>query len=377
MAKGFELKNKKYLYLYYAALAVVGVVALIILLTVTDYNDATIVNTICLCLTPIVFFLGYVDFKNFKPLTAKQRAAYIALGMAVLTICLVHYNVRNYNYLTVYTGTDFYNPIISIFVAASIAISFFSAILIFFHREEKHFQVKLFYATAIGSLVSTALLTTFNYATTVLLFDGVLWHVYREGFVVDVGMTILILRVFFEFLLFNVNAHKERKLGAVIREDSEYQPKIVKTTRIALAFLIINIVVLPILDWFATKNPSSEVPYLLYEIVEAVDILVLLSLGSLLIAAKKKCEKYGQIYKRMGVALLVYACVYLIMDYFPITLIFVPETEIEAIIIADVFHGAIKFAGLLFYVLYHAFNKKLKEEIRSLEAERKFNDLII
>lgn len=378
MLKDYELKNKKFLYLYFAALAVVGLVALIILLTVNNYNTAVIVNTVCLGLTPVIFFLGYLDFKNYLPLSKRLRAAYIALGMVTLTICLTHFNVQNYNYLETVSDENYSRPITSIFAAASLAISFFSIILIFIHREEKHLQARLFYATAIASLLSSTMLVIFNFGTTVVLFDGVLWLFYREGFVVDTGLIILMLRVVFEFLLFNVNALKEKKKGTSGNEESEYHSAVVTKTRIALAFLVANVVLLPFINMLSSRFvAAADALYIVYEVVEAVNIVALVVLGTLLIVDCKKSSRYGQIYKRMGVAAIIYAAVYLIMDFFPIALIAKPETVLHSMVINEVFHACVKIAGLLSYTLYLMLNKKLNNQIRMLEDERLFRDNVI
>ena len=96
----------------------------------------------------------------------------------------------------------------------------------------------------------------------------------------------------------------------------------------AIVFMLINILVLPLINTMALANYQYYSGYMLaYEIVEFLSVAVLLSLGTATAFISKKSEKFGVIYIRMGVAAIVFALVYLIMDFFPINDIIKSDNE--------------------------------------------------
>lgn len=73
-------------------------------------------------------------------------------------------------------------------------------------------QTKYYYATAIASIVSCVFLTAFNYNTTVTIFWAPLKLMgIQDGFVVDLGITVLALRVIVEYGIFIFHAVREKQ----------------------------------------------------------------------------------------------------------------------------------------------------------------------
>lgn len=367
-------KRKGLLNIYWFLLIVLAVVSLVNLLAIAEdsLKTAAIINLIFLILIPIIFVLGYVDYRRFAPLTKLKEFGYCATAVVATWITLIHFNVQNYTFISDLTGESCYIPVLSVFVALYLAIAFISVILSCLNPHNRRKLVRLYYFVAVSSLISSIFLTAFNYGTYVSLFWATLRLIgITSPITVDTGMTVLQLRVVVEYCIFIAFARKEKKNGTLKKgEESEFRPELVGMFIAAIVFMLINILVLPLINTMALANYQYYSGYMLaYEIVEFLSVAVLLSLGTATAFISKKSEKFGVIYIRMGVAAIVFALVYLIMDFFPINDIIKSDNEIQAQVVSDVFHAIIKMLGLLGYTLYVALDKKLNKTLHLLDIE--------
>ncbi|MEG1612990.1 MAG: hypothetical protein RR357_02360 [Clostridia bacterium] len=348
-----EPKNKKTLYWYFGAVMVLGIIALIVTSTVGNIKSARIVNMLCLVLTPIVFFGGYVDFRNYKPLSKKQEQFYIVIGILSLTMSLIHYNVENNCFLQNIVIKGYYNPILSIFAALTISIGFNATVLVALNRNDEKKKSKLFFAIAISSIITNFLFTIFNYGTDILLLNGVMSVFGSTGFVVDIGMTVLVVSVLFIYIIFLGRARKENKLGIVAQQDSMFQPKITRLVIVGLILLVLNILILALLESINTKDDVKRyVIYLLSQIVEITTTVGLIIVGLITCQKGRKNKKFKNVYAQIGVSAIIFAVTNLVMDYFPIILFFNPESDAQATMIFEVFRSSVKTLSLLVFTIF-------------------------
>lgn len=367
-------KKKGLLNIYWFLLIVLAAVSLANLLAIAEDNlkAAAIVNFIFLIIIPIIFVLGYVDYRRFAPLSKWKELAYCSTAVVAVWITLIHFNVQNYTFLSEITGENYYIPVLSAFCALYLAIALICVILSCLNPHNRRRLAKLYYIVAVASLVSSIFLTAFNYGTFVSLFWAPLRLIgISLPITVDTGMTVLALRVIIEYCLFLALARKEKKDSTLRKgEESEFRPELVITCIIAVVFMLIILLVLPLLQTSATVNYQYYSSYILaYEIIEGIASGVILIIGVFIAIRSKKSEKFGQIYLRMGIAAIVFALVYLIMDFFPITKIIKSDSVVRAQAISDIFHAVIKMLGLLGYTAYVAFNKKLNTALHALDKE--------
>lgn len=377
MTKTIQLKNKKFLYLYWVLLIALGAVALVMTFTVDKVKTGQIVNSICMLAILAVFFGGYFDFKNYLPLNKTAEAFYIATGMIGLACTLYGYNVQNYNSLSsVDVFNDYYNALASAFVSLQLGIGIIGASLAVIKNRDKHFQARVFYAIAISAIISSIVMTIFNFSTEIILFKGFFGIFGFSGIFFDIGLTTLIIRVLLEYSIFIAHSIHKRKhvlhLEGHIRDEVEFEPKMVVLAKIGFWLMLSHVVLLRILRWFSTTYPDySFALFIAYEVVEIISAVGVIVVGILMCIHCKRNMTYGQIYRRMGLAALIFGAVYLVMDFVPINDIVMPDAnEIQSIVILDIFHSIIKILGLVVYTAYVMFNKKLKTQIDFLEQER-------
>lgn len=124
-----------------------------------------------------------------------------------------------------YTDENTYIIWVSVFAALYLAIAFICLILTFLNFHSRKKQTKYYYATAIASIVSCVFLTAFNYNTTVTIFWAPLKLMgIQDGFVVDLGITVLALRVIVEYGIFIFHAVREKQKGGLPEgEETEYK----------------------------------------------------------------------------------------------------------------------------------------------------------
>lgn len=374
MKKELTEKQKELINGYWIALVILGVISLVNLLAVSSENmkAAAIVNFVFLIIIPIVFILGYVDYRNYKPLGKVKGIMYCATAAVSIWITLIHFNVQNYTFLSSLTDESTYNIWISILTALYLAIGVVCLSLTFMNSHNRRKQAKYYYLIAAASLISSLFLTIFNYGTYISLFWAPLLLMgISEPIVIDTGMTILELRVIVEYGIFIWHACSERR-NRTLRpgEESEYKKPIYIVSVVAFAFMLANVIVLPILSACGTIYYTYYRQWMLaYTVVELLSVAVLLFAGTFIAFANRKSQKFSPIYTRMGVAAIVFALVFLIMDFVPITDIIKPKNAIHAQVIYDVFHASVKMAGLLGYTLYVCFNKKLNAAVHALDIE--------
>lgn len=232
-------------------------------------------------------------------------------------------------------------------------------------------QTKYYYATAIASIVSCVFLTAFNYNTTVTIFWAPLKLMgIQDGFVVDLGITVLALRVIVEYGIFIFHAVREKQKGGLPEgEETEYKKCVFIPSVIAVVFMLVNVIVLPIISGMQNFYPDKKQGlFIAYEIVESLSVAALLASGIAICCFKKKSEKYGEIYLRQGLASIIFALVYAIMDFIPVGTL-IGGNIIKAQIASDIFHSSIKIGGLAIYTLYVALRKPLNETLKKLDEE--------
>lgn len=138
---------------------------------------------------------------------------------------------------------------------------------------------------------------------------------------------------------------------------------------IAVVFMLVNVIVLPIISGMQNFYPDKKQGlFIAYEIVESLSVAALLASGIAICCFKKKSEKYGEIYLRQGLASIIFALVYAIMDFIPVGTL-IGGNIIKAQIASDVFHSSIKIGGLAIYTLYVALRKPLNETLKKLDEE--------
>ena len=83
-------KKKELLNIYWFLLMVMAAVSLVNLLAIStdSMKAAAIVNVVLLFAIPLTFVLGYIDFRNFAPMSVKKEIAYDAT--AVIEIGRAH-----------------------------------------------------------------------------------------------------------------------------------------------------------------------------------------------------------------------------------------------------------------------------------------------
>lgn len=367
-------KRKELLNIYLFLLIVIAAISLVNLFAISKDNlkAAAILNLIFLILVPVVFVAGYVDFRNYAPMSAKKEFVYVASAVAALFITLIHFNVQNYTFLQEYTDENTYIIWVSVLAALYLAIAFVCLLLTFlnFHCRKK--QVRYYYATAIASVVSCVFLTAFNYNTTVTLFWAPLKLIgINDGFVADLGITILALRVIVEYGIFIFHAVREKQKGGLpAGEESEYKKGVFVASAIAVVFMLVNVVVLPFIKSLQDVFPeNAKTLYLAYESIEGISVAILLIAGVFICTYKRKSRKFGEIYLRQGIASIVFALVYLIMDFIPVGTLVGETNAVKAQIVSDVFHSSIKICGLVAYTLYVALRRPLNDALKKLDEE--------
>lgn len=215
MEKGTsDEKRKALLNIYWFMLAVFAVLSAVNLFAISkdSVKAAAIVNLVLMIVIPVVFVLGYIDFRNFSPLSNKKEILYVATEIVAFWITLVHFNVQNYTFLSDYTTVSTYIPWVSAIAALYLANAFTCLLLTFlnFHSHTRH--VRYFYTSAISSIVACIFLTAFNYDTKVTLFWAPLRLIgIKTPFIEDIGMTILALRVVIEYGIFLAHSRHEKK----------------------------------------------------------------------------------------------------------------------------------------------------------------------
>lgn len=375
MEKGTsDEKRKALLNIYWFLLAVFAVLSAVNLFAISkdSVKAAAIVNLVLMIVIPVVFVLGYIDFRNFSPLSNKKEILYVATEIVAFWITLVHFNVQNYTFLSDYTTVSTYIPWVSAIAALYLANAFTCLLLTFlnFHSHTRH--VRYFYTSAVSSIVACIFLTAFNYDTKVTLFWAPLRLIgIKTPFIEDIGMTILALRVVIEYGIFLAHSRHEKKKNLLpAGEETEFKPGIVKPAIIAVTFMLIHLVVLPFIEAFGSLYPEKQHSvFIAYETVDGITVAALLILGIIIAAGKKKSAKYGEVYLRMGLASILFAVVYGIMDFIPFGSLLYPDNEIQAINASNIFHSSVKIVGLAAYTLYVACNKKLNATLKLIDAD--------
>lgn len=140
-------KKKELLNIYWFLLMVMAAVSLVNLLAIStdSMKAAAIVNVVLLFAIPLTFVLGYIDFRNFAPMSVKKEFAYDATAVIALFISFIHFNVRNYTFMQDYTDENTYIIWVSVFAALYLAIAFICLILTFlnFHSRKKTNEILL------------------------------------------------------------------------------------------------------------------------------------------------------------------------------------------------------------------------------------------
>lgn len=255
-------KKKELLNIYWFLLMVMAAVSLVNLLAIStdSMKAAAIVNVVLLFAIPLTFVLGYIDFRNFAPMSVKKEFAYDATAVIALFISLIHFNVRNYTFMQDYTDENTYIIWVSMFAALYLAIAFICLLLTFLNFHSRKKQTKYYYATAIASIVSCVFLTAFNYNTTVTIFWAPLKLMgLQDGFVVDLGITVLALRVIVEYGIFIFHAVREKQKGGLPEgEETEYKKCVFIPSVIAVVFMLVNVIVLPIISGMQNFYPDKK-----------------------------------------------------------------------------------------------------------------------
>ena len=313
-------KKKELLNIYWFLLMVMAAISLVNLLAIStdSMKAAAIVNVVLLFAIPLTFVLGYIDFRNFAPMSVKKEFAYDATAVIALFISFIHFNVRNYTFMQDYTDENTYIIWVS---------------------------VTIFWAP--------------------LKLMGI-----QNGFVVDLGITVLALRVIVEYGIFIFHAVREKQKGGLPEgEETEYKKCVFIPSVIAVVFMLVNVIVLPIISGMQNFYPDKKQGlFIAYEIVESLSVAALLASGIAICCFKKKSEKYGEIYLRQGLASIIFALVYAIMDFIPVGTL-IGGNIIKAQIASDIFHSSIKIGGVAIYTLYVALRKPLNETLKKLDEE--------
>lgn len=374
MKRQLNDKEKELLNIYWVALIVLSAVGLVNLLAISQENlkASAIVNFIFLIIVPIIFILGYIDYRNFKPLTKKKEILYCIIGTVSLWIQLIHFNVQNYTFLSEISHESLYNRGISIVAALYFAIGAVCLILTIINRHNRRRQAKYYFIVAGASLVSNLFLTIFNYGTFVSLFWApALLLGFENPIIIDTGMTIFALRVFVEGCLFLAHARVEKKKHFVKEgENTEYKKPLCSATAVAISFVLVIEIILPIIGQCAFIFEDYYGPLkICYKIIEIISVVVLLIAGFYVAFSFKSDEKFAPVYMRMGVAIISFAILFLILDFIPITKIIIPKNEVKAQVIVDIYHATVKMLWLLGYTLYVGLNKKLNNTLTRLDKE--------
>lgn len=288
-------KKKELLNIYWFLLMVMAAVSLVNLLAIStdSMKAAAIVNVVLLFAIPLTFVLGYIDFRNFAPMSVKKEIAYDATAVIALFISLIHFNVRNYTFMQDYTDENTYIIWVSMFAALYLAIAFICLLLTFLNFHSRKKQTKYYYATAIASIVSCVFLTAFNYNTTVTIFWAPLKLMgIQDGFVVDLGITVLALRVIVEYGIFIFHAVREKQKGGLPEgEETEYKKCVFIPSVIAVVFMLVNVIVLPIISGMQNFYPDKKQGlFIAYEIVESLSVAALLASGIAICCFKKRAK---------------------------------------------------------------------------------------
>lgn len=360
MATKGELKNKGLLNLYWYGLIAFGILSLINTLTYTEatYKTAQIFNIISVCATILIFFGGYVDFRNFKPLSDSLEILYIITGVISLGISFMYFNVENYNALLNYdTDLNFsYSPIISTIMAYVAAVCFIGIVLIMFNSDNEKKQSKLFYTVAFITVISNVLLIIFNFGTNIALFMNVksLFN-FSRTLIIDTSMFILIATAIYRVFNLIANAKKNKT--------SDTKNIIILSIAVIFIFILI-LTVLPKLKDNAMLNTNVDhSAFIVYKIFGTIINACLLISGIFMMIKSKKNVLYGQMLKKTGVELIIIACIYLIADNFPITYIVLKHSQFNAIAATEIFLGIVKTIGLLSYTIYLLIvNNKIKNQ---------------
>ena len=79
-------KKKELLNIYWFLLMVMAAISLVNLLAIStdSMKAAAIVNVVLLFAIPLTFVLGYIDFRNFAPMSVKKEFAYDATAVIAL-----------------------------------------------------------------------------------------------------------------------------------------------------------------------------------------------------------------------------------------------------------------------------------------------------
>lgn len=368
------IKQKRLFNLYWIAEVIIAAVSLVNLLVIkTEFPiPAAILNLVFFIIAPLIFALGYADYKNFDPLTPKREILYCGIGTVSVWLTLIDFNVRNYNaVLSDFLEDPFYNRWVSALAALFFAAGIVCAILSVLNRTERKRLVIYFYVVTALSLVSSLFLAIFNYGAQVsVLYWPLRLSFIFEPVILDLAVIVLTLRALTEQCAYVARCRPMLK-GRIAGKDSYYRKPLFVCACVAIAFITVNMIVPRVLAMEALIHEGESLRWdFAGMLTEAVSTGIVLVCGAVFALLYRADDRYSGLYLKTGASAVFLALAYIIGDFVPINAIFPPANIIAANLAQDIFRTAVEMACLLGFALFAGLSKKVNGCIRRLEEER-------
>lgn len=369
------IKQKKLFNLYWITEVIIAAVSLVNLLVIRTEHPraAEILNLIFLIITPLIFALGYADYKNFDPLTPKKEFLYCAAGTISLWITLIRFNVRNYN--VVYTDflTDpFYNEWVSALAALFFAVGIICAILCVLNRTDRKRLDIYFYSATATSLLASLFLVIFNYSSQVSILNSPLRLSYiAEPVILDLAAVLLTLRALTEQCIYIARCRPGMKAGTSAGKDSFFKMPLYVCACVAVVFITVNMFVPRILVTEGIIHDAVRMKWIRAALItETVSSGIVLICGLVMAFLYVRDERYSGLYLRIGLSAVALALAFILGDVIPINAIFPPVDDVAAQLAAEIYGSVMRMVCLLAFALYAGLSRKVNGCIRRLEEER-------
>lgn len=361
--KAMEKQVKKYplIHIYWYLIAVFGVLSVINTMTTENYTLGTTLNAVFFAAGAICFFLGYIDYRNYRPLTAKQEKLYVLTGGLSLAASLFYINIYaavNTMYMAgVSRSTIWLNVLVALVVGVETEFLLFS----FIRRYER--KRALFYFLA-AAFCAVAL----NIALTAWVFDTVLgvggeFSVVTNAFPVDHGQSLSLIVIFYSAAVTLLYFGKKERHGNLSKKNK----KVYSITAAATLSLLVAVTFgYLLLDSYSLDDENLLKAYTICETV----FTAFTAAGA--VAVLIMCEKgtaYGQIMKKWAIVTLIFTGTAVLSDAATTVIASSAELTQTVYIILYCLESAFKTAAMLAITLYIILDKKAESASAEMLSE--------
>lgn len=351
-----ELTNKKLINLYWYVLLALGVISAIntLIFSRENHTQAQVYNLLLLLAIMFVFICGFVDYKNYKPLTEKMEVLYIVSGIVSLGLSLLFFNVEYYNPFQ--AGNEHYLnrlilSLLSAFIVSACVVCIF---LILQYKSCGKKQKKALTITLLGIIVFNVMLIAFNGSTTLILFNNIIKRIsILKPLMIDIGL----------FMLMIISMLLSIDLFKLSKKETLTNYKKVKILTVGMFFVyFIMVAILPSLRERAYySNNIDHSDYIIYKIIKMISYLYILLAGVYFILINKRACINNKKLKLLAICWLIIFGIYLINDVIIPCLYFSLRYDI---FINDRVLGLINTLGVAVFLISIAKIKHHEKEIK-------------